>query len=314
MTIFLIKKEKRKTYKSEDMVFAVSGKKLFHDEKGAPYLDEGCISVTDTKNYWACALSDVPIGIDMEELSRPVSSGICKKLHPAEREYLAPLQEGSREWKEEFLSIWTKKESYIKLMGKGLSFGLNKFCVLKEWEDTLETDLYNLIYKGLVFGATQPIEISEFKYSAPMEKSALEAGADILDMFGCSAKTLKDKLLSRGYEEGEVDAAVAKLLDLGFLNDSEYGRSLARKYAAKGYSSKRIELELKKKGLSSGDARIEASEYKEGDRERAMEAALKLKLPAPLDQKQVAKTVRKLSSLGYDTYLVYDIIQKLNNY
>ncbi|MBR0416646.1 MAG: RecX family transcriptional regulator [Firmicutes bacterium] len=312
MQIYLIKKQKNRIYKSEAMVLAVSGKKLTHDEKGAPLVDEGFVSISDTKNYWACAFSDRPVGIDIEELSRSVSPSVVKRLHEAERKYLEPLSEGSSEWKEELLTIWTRKESYAKFTGKGLAEGFRSFCVLDEWQDTLETKLFSGRYKGLIYSSTEEAEIRETAYDAPMNKSALEAGADILDMFGCSASTLKKKLLGRGYTEEEAGEAVDKLLERGFLNDSEYARSLAQKYTARGYSSRRIELELKRKGVSPEDAREEAVKHREGDRQRAEAAAEKLLKGADPDQKLKTKIAGKLSSLGYETSIVYDIIQKLN--
>ena len=312
MKIYLVKKEKNRIYKSEDIVFAISGQRLAHDEKGAPLVAEGYVSVTDTKGHWACAFSESPVGIDMEELSRKLSYSAVKKLHAKEQEYLAPLSLGSREWREEFLSIWTKKESYSKYIGKGLSMGFGSFCVLDGFEENLETGVYGAIYQNLVFGSTQPIEIEEYNYEAPMNRSALEAGADILDMFGVSAKTMEKKLISKGYSEGETKEAVEKLLDRGFLNDEEYARSLGEKYALKGYSSKRIIFELKKKGVSASDSEKEAAKHKGRDRERAEDIASKMAAKGPLDDKTKAKIARKLSSLGYDTYLVYDIIQKLN--
>lgn len=311
MKIYLVKKEKNRIYKSEDMVLALTGRNLVHNEKGAPQVDGGYVSISDTKGFWACALSDVPVGIDMEELSRKVSPSVVKKLHAAEREYLSVLSEGSSEWQEEFLSIWTKKEAYSKYKGKGLGLGFSGFCVLDGMQDALETGLYSGKYRGLVFAATEEFEIVPVKYDAPFSKSALDAGADILDMFGCSAKTLKGKLLDRGYGEGDAAEAVEKLKDLGFLDDSAYAESFGRKYAARGYSSRRIELELKKKGVSPEDAAAEALKHKDGDFARAALWAEKTLGGAEADEKNKAKVARKLSALGYDTYTIYDIIGDL---
>ena len=311
MIIYLIRKQKNRAYRSEDMVYAVSGKVLRHGEKGEPLVEEGFVSITDTLRFWACAFSDRPVGIDMEEVSRAVSPAVARKLHVSEREYLAPLSPGSSEWREEFLSIWTKKESYAKYMGRGLSIGFSGFCVLEGQRGCLETPLYGKRYKGLIFGATQPIEIKEFQYDAPMKKSALEAGADMLDIRGYSAEDLKAKLKAKGYSEEDSKDAVERLLERGFLNDSEYARSLGNKYAAKGYSSRRIACELKRKGVGAEDAEAEASKHRESDRERAEKTARKLVPSGSADDKLKAKIVRKLSSLGYDTNTVYDIIQKL---
>jgi SOS response regulatory protein OraA/RecX len=312
MNIILVKKQKNRLYRSEEMAEVLCGVKLFHGPKGEPLLENGHISVSDTKNYWACALSEKPVGIDMEELSRNVSEAVVRRLHPREAEYLSALAFGSSEWKEEFLSIWTKKESYSKYLGKGLSLGFSSFCVL-EGKGDLKTSLFSRKYKGLVISATEEFEVVERSYDAPKAKTALDAGADILDMAGCSSETLKKKLIAKGYTEDESEAAVAKLTELGFLNDGEYAGSLGRKYAQRGYSSARIAFELRKKGVGSGLSGSEASKYREGDRDRALSVAEKLCGYGLPDEKMRGKIARKLSSLGYDTSTVYDIIQKLNN-
>ena len=311
MTVYLVRKQKNRVYRSEKIVYAVSGKELSHDEKGAPCIEGGFVSISDTKGWWACAFSDRPVGIDMEELSRSVSPSAVRKLHKSEREYLSALSEGSSEWKEEFLSIWTKKESYAKYKGEGLAIGFSSFSVLEDKGTNLDTALYGKKYKGLVFGSTEEFGIEEFEYEAPMNKSALEAGADILDMFGCSAEVLRKKLLGRGYAEDEVDEAVAKLTDIGFLNDSAYTESLAIRYAQRGYSSRRMVYELGKKGIDRDTAQAASEEYRDGDRERAKETAIKMAGGRAADDKLKAKIARKLSSLGYDTSLVYDIIHGL---
>ena len=294
------------------MVYAFFGKKLTHGEKGEPYVDGAYISITDTAHFWACALSDAPLGIDMEETSRTVSPSVVRKLHEAEKKYLEPLSEGSSEWKEEFLSIWTRKESYSKLKGKGLSLGFSGFCVLDGWQDSLGTALYTKIYKGLVLSATEEFDIKERVFDAPMKKTALEAGADLLDISGCSAETMRRKLLGKGYSEDEVSKAVDILLKRGYLNDAQYAEDLACKYEAKGYSSRRIELELRRKGVDPKEAREEAARHREGDRNRAQEVAARMAAGKDPGEELKAKIARKLSSLGYDTHIVYDIIQKLN--
>lgn len=305
MKIYLVKKEKNRIYKSEDMVPALTGRNFTHNEKGAPLVEDGYVSVTHTAGYWACALSDRPVGIDMEELSRKLSPAAAKKLHPAEKEYLSVLSEGSAEWREEFLRIWTKKESYLKYLGKGLAGGLSGFCVLEGQECNLETPLFCLVRGPLVFAATEEFEVVTAAYEAPMNKSALEAGADILDMRGYSSRELQKKLEDRGYAASDAEAAVNLLEERGFLNDEEYARSLAEKFARRGYAAARIELELKKKSVPSDIARKYRDAYKETDGLRASAQAAKLPVR---DEKEKARAARKLASLGYDVHTVYDLL------
>ena len=87
---------------------------LTHDGDGAPRLSCGMgISVSDTKNYWCCALTEGAVGLDIEE-NRNVKAVMVKRLHPLEQQYLSGLEPEGREWTEEFLTIWTRKESYMK--------------------------------------------------------------------------------------------------------------------------------------------------------------------------------------------------------
>ncbi|MBQ2311366.1 MAG: 4'-phosphopantetheinyl transferase superfamily protein, partial [Firmicutes bacterium] len=135
MKIHLIRKEKGKVYKSADIVDALFGYGLDHDDDRAPHLtgpgSEGLyISISDTVNYWACCIEPHKAGLDMEESSRRVKPAIARKLHKAEQEYLSVLSEGGSEWTEEFLSIWTRKEAWSKYKGAGLSLGFSSFSVL----------------------------------------------------------------------------------------------------------------------------------------------------------------------------------------
>ena len=170
MKIHLIKKEKGRVYRSEDMVRALFGLELAHDEGGAPFLrsEEGAaerfVSITDTKNYWACAVEGSRIGLDMEEAGRAVKPAVAKRFHKDEQAYLAVLSEGGREWTEEFLSIWTRKEAWAKYCGKGLKLPFSEFSVLDgalpapEQENSAKGQADQLVpvvsfaYKNLVFG------------------------------------------------------------------------------------------------------------------------------------------------------------------
>ncbi|MBR5730447.1 MAG: 4'-phosphopantetheinyl transferase superfamily protein, partial [Firmicutes bacterium] len=132
LNILLVKKTRGRVYKSEDIVRSLTGRQLLHDDLGAPHLADGTdfISITDTKNYWACCVSDGPVGIDMEEKGRRARREIAKRFHKDEQEYLSVLTGTESEWTEEFFSIWTRKEAWSKLKGKGYAIGFSKFSVL----------------------------------------------------------------------------------------------------------------------------------------------------------------------------------------
>ena len=313
MNIYLVKKEKGRIYKSEDIVRALFGLELTHDEDGAPRLAVGeaprpaagllrlqqaarHLSITDTKNYWACALSDSPVGIDMEEKDRLVKPDVVKRFHKEEQEYLAALSEGSREWTEEFLSVWTRKEAYSKLVGKGLRLGFSRFSVLGALKADPSTGgqtvpVVSFGYKDLVFGlaggelssdagsyshpagSRAGAEIVPAEYDAPMEIPALDYAAGLLDSRAYASAALMEKLLARGYGREESEEAVEKLKEYGYINDEAYAEGLARRSAESGRGSRRISMELREKGIDKELAANTAAGYKEGDLSRAMAEA-----------------------------------------
>ena len=366
LTIYLVKKEKGRVYKSADIVRAFFSRELMHDDDGAPHFEDVCfadsasdqlgntpgqpghISITDTKNYWACCVSESPVGIDMEEQGRVVKPAIVKRFHKAEQEYLAVLSEGSREWTEEFFAIWTKKEAWSKLKGKGYAIGFSKFSVL---EDTVEgIPVASFAHKQLIFGIAGDAEaqIVSRQYDAPMEKSALDFAAGLLDARAYSEGALAKKLTDRGYTEEETAEALGKLKGYGYVNDEAYADELARRAAESGKGRQRIKKELQEKGVDKELAARAVSEYSESEYDRAKQAALKmLGRPAGLHgadcgvfsdgsheyssavqeedltpeqkkelrakrQKLVGKVTRKLASLGYDASVIWSVVEDLD--
>lgn len=89
--------------------------------RGKPYFRDGGLhfSITHTRNTVFCALSDVPVGIDAEELSRAVAPGLAEKLlSPSEYEQYEALDEENRN--EALLKFWVLKEAEVKCSGLGL--------------------------------------------------------------------------------------------------------------------------------------------------------------------------------------------------
>ena len=278
MTIYLIKKEKGRIYESEAIVRTLFGLELSHNKDGAPLLGgELHISISDTKNYWACALEPFPVGIDMEEKDRVVKPAVVKRLHKDEQAYLGALSEGGREWTEEFLSIWTRKEAYAKYAGKGLALGFAKFSVL-EGRVGGSVPVRSFEYKKLVFGiaGADSAEVVVKDYAAPMEKPALDYAAGLLDSRAYSESALLEKLTDRGYSLAESEEAIEKLKSYGYVDDEAYAKALARRGSESGKGSRRIAAELQSKGVAKDLAREAAAEYKDGEYPKALELARKL--------------------------------------
>jgi len=101
------------------------------NEYGKPYLafeDNIHFNISHAGNYVVCAVSDEPVGIDIEVM-KPFDMKIVERFFTAgEMAYVVNADKDTRLTC--FYEIWTKKESRIKWEGKGLHMPLSSFSVL----------------------------------------------------------------------------------------------------------------------------------------------------------------------------------------
>lgn len=84
--------------------------------------------------------------------------------------------------------------------------------------------------------------------------SVREAAARLLTSRALSARQLRDKLLEKEYPPDMVESAILWMQEHGMLDDSAYAEMIARQYQKKGYGVKRIQQELRRRGISQEDA------------------------------------------------------------
>ena len=88
-------------------------------ERGKPYFERGKLhfSISHTKHYVFCALSDSPVGIDAEEKARQIDPRLAEKiLSPGEALRFAEAEDKRLA----LLKLWVLKEAAAKLSGEGL--------------------------------------------------------------------------------------------------------------------------------------------------------------------------------------------------
>lgn len=107
-----------------------------YNEFGKPFLadNDGIFFSLSHSGTWAmCAISDVPVGCDIE-IIKEADLKIAKRFfHPDEYEaILALATPESAAQSDMFFRIWTRKESYVKAIGKGLSLPFESFSVLDD--------------------------------------------------------------------------------------------------------------------------------------------------------------------------------------
>lgn len=76
--------------------------------------------------YVVCVFDNAPIGIDIEQMNQTAYDDIITCLHGEEQTFIRQ----SEEEESAFLEIWTRKESYVKLLGTGLNKDIATYNVL----------------------------------------------------------------------------------------------------------------------------------------------------------------------------------------
>jgi len=87
-------------------------------------------NVTHSGNLGMIAITDLaPIGIDVEQFRSEMTTGDIAKRFFSKMEVEAFLELEENEKLQGFFNCWTRKEAFIKAVGKGLSLPLNTFDV-----------------------------------------------------------------------------------------------------------------------------------------------------------------------------------------
>ena len=90
-------------------------------KSGKPYVENVKVefSISHSGDIAVCAISDKPVGIDIERI-KDVNINAAKRLFtPDEQSYVF------EKWslaKQRFFEVWTRKEAYVKMLGKGIPY------------------------------------------------------------------------------------------------------------------------------------------------------------------------------------------------
>ena len=109
-----------KTMLSEMSGIPVEEIRLARDERGKPYAVNLPLyfSISHSGEHVACAVSSVPVGLDIEEMrdrDPSVASRVCSE------EELAFIFDEAEDVLRRFLQVWTAKEACVKQTGIGLA-------------------------------------------------------------------------------------------------------------------------------------------------------------------------------------------------
>ena len=98
-------------------------------------------SVSHSGDVFACAFSDAPVGVDIQEYkNRPDESERCRKI-AARFFHFDEVDALDADTVSAFYNIWTAKESYVKFTGDGIDGDFSAFCIFDLDEYLYQTEL-----------------------------------------------------------------------------------------------------------------------------------------------------------------------------
>lgn len=119
-----------------------SGNQVAVEEGGKLYLpdvNDFFFSLSHSGEYAACVVSDVPVGVDIQQ-KRETKANIAKRFFQ-EKESVKIENQPLEKRDEMFFRYWTGKESYLKLKGQGILGSMDSFFV--DLEEKRIVDDYN---------------------------------------------------------------------------------------------------------------------------------------------------------------------------
>jgi len=105
--------------------------KIEKSKKGKPNLlskQDIFFNISHSGQWVVSAIAENPVGIDVEELKEPVYRIAERYFSKVELEKLNQLSGATKQ--SCFFDLWTLKESYLKMLGKGLTKSLGSFSII----------------------------------------------------------------------------------------------------------------------------------------------------------------------------------------
>jgi 4'-phosphopantetheinyl transferase len=99
---------------------------IAYGEFGKPYIEGGpFFSISHSGDYALLAADDFPVGIDIEKWTDRDYPALARTAFHRDEAAAVERNPSARV----FFDLWTLKESYIKMLGRGLAEDMTGFCV-----------------------------------------------------------------------------------------------------------------------------------------------------------------------------------------
>ena len=145
---------------------------VFVDEHGKPKVERLEFSLSHSGNLVLCAVSEEPVGCDVEEIRKAPERVAERYFSCGEQEYLSQFAE--EEYDRAFFRLWTMKESYVKMTGEGMGL---PFSVYELLVDACASLGYESSARVLRNGEVQDCYISEISLQGYIISICAESSA-----------------------------------------------------------------------------------------------------------------------------------------
>lgn len=164
-----------------------------------------------------------------------------------------------------------------------------RFLVKLDGGDVLRVTEDELLRFGLRAGLELGEEELEALRASARTSSAKAAAAHIIGSRALSKKELTRRLVKKGNEASDAQAAADWLEDIGAVDDAGYAAALVRHYGGKGYGPARVREELRRRGVDRElwDAALEEMPEPAEILDQLIQKKCRGELSGPKDKKRV---------------------------
>lgn len=170
---------------------------------------------------------------------------------------------------------------------------------------TLEAVVKNHLKAGMTI---TPERLSEIQLESE-KATALDKALNFITVSMKSEKQIRDYLLGKGYLKDVCDYVVEKMKEYGYVDDASYALRFAAG-AKKRMGKRLLALELKRRGISEGDAKEALLSVTE-EEESAKEILMKYLRGKQWDAITLQKGYRYLIGKGFDFDVARSAVKSL---
>ncbi|MEM1245035.1 MAG: regulatory protein RecX [Acidobacteriota bacterium] len=139
------------------------------------------------------------------------------------------------------------------------------------------------------------------------EVSCFDRAVKLLSLRSHFELELRAKLQKRSYSSDDIDAAIERCVEFGYLDDAKTAQEFARaKRARGGWGRRKVEAELRRRGVSGEALQDALEEDEDGELERAFRAAEKAARRRD-DRDSIA---RHLSGKGFSPHVILTVLDR----